>query len=587
MIKSIKKIAISLSIFTIFVFMLFFMTACNSIKNPASYSIDNNGDLIAIYDDGTIENLGNFNNQIAESIISIDISNDGYYVINGLKTNISATKVYKVEFSTGFSTTVPAQNVKDGYKAIRPEITRNGYTLIGWYCNGEEWLFNSNIVKNDIMLEAKWEANEYTITFDSNGGNLIDSIKIKTGEKMELPTPIKNLYTFEGWYVNDKKVEDIDFQFAADIKLTAMWSRTQYTITFDVNGGEYIPPMNVNSYSQISELPIPTKLEHKFLGWYIEENKITLPYDFTEGNVTLTAKWQGLTKDYEFTQDDVGTGVKITKYIGNDSDIVVPCTLGGNIVTTISTNAFNSTNIKSISFTSNVQNFEYKCFQNCNSLQEINIAGNTVATLIYMFGGENLIPNSLKEINFVDGTETYGKNIFKNLSSEKTFIVHIYSTLTTTPEDAFYECNNIKELYFPEGITTISNRTVCAMSNLQYVNIPNTVTSIGMNTFINLPKLKYLIVPQSVTYVDYAGLAATDSILLIEAKSKPDSWGSSAFSIYENEMSIFYGFEEIKENENFKYALCSIGSVKYCIILENKTSVSLPELIDGYVVVAL
>ena len=587
MIKSIKKISISLSIFTIFVFMLFFMTACNSIKNPASYSIDNNGDLIAIYDDGTIENLGNFNNQIAESIISIDISNDGYYVINGLKTNISATKVYKVEFSTGFSTTVPAQNVKDGYKAIRPEITRNGYTLIGWYCNGEEWLFNSNIVKNDIMLEAKWEANEYTITFDSNGGNLIDSIKIKTGEKMELPTPIKNLYTFEGWYVNDKKVEDIDFQFAADIKLTAMWSRTQYTITFDVNGGEYIPPMNVNSYSQISELPIPTKLEHKFLGWYIEENKITLPYDFTEGNVTLTAKWQGLTKDYEFTQDDVGTGVKITKYIGNDSDIVVPCTLGGSIVTTISTNAFNSTNIKSISFTSNVQNFEYKCFQNCNSLQEINIAGNTVATLIYMFGGENLIPNSLKEINFVDGTETYGKNIFKNLSSEKTFIVHIYSTLTTTPEDAFYECNNIKELYFPEGITTISNRTVCAMSNLQYVNIPNTVTSIGMNTFINLPKLKYLIVPQSVTYVDYAGLAATDSILLIEAKSKPNGWSESAFSIYENEMSIFYGFEGIKENENFKYALCSIGSVKYCIILENKTSVSLPELIDGYVVVAL
>lgn len=305
---------------------------------------------------------------------------------------------------------------------------------------------------------------------------------------MELPTPIKNLYTFEGWYVNDKKVEDIDFQFATDIKLTAMWSRTQYTITFDVNGGEYIPPMNVNSYSQISELPIPTKLEHKFLGWYVEVNKITLPYDFTEGNVILTAKWQGLTKDYEFTQDDVGTGVKIIKYIGNDSDIVVPCTLGGNIVTTISTNAFNSTNIKSISFTSNVQNFEYKCFQNCNNLQAINIAGNTVATLTYMFGGENLIPDSLKEINFVDGTETYGKNIFKNLSSEKTFIVHIYSTLTTTPEDAFYECNNIKELYFPEGVTTI-NRTVCAMSNLQYVNIPNTVTSIGMNTFINCQNL--------------------------------------------------------------------------------------------------
>ena len=223
MIKSIKKIAISLSIFTIFVFMLFFMTACNSIKNPASYSIDNNGDLIAIYDDGTIENLGNFNNQIAESIISIDISNDGYYVINGLKTNISATKVYKVEFSTGFSTTVPAQNVKDGYKAIRPEITRNGYTLIGWYCNGEEWLFNSNIVKNDIMLEAKWEANEYTITFDSNGGTKISEIKVNKDGKLEEPeAPTREGYEFDGWYY-DGELYDFDNPVTGDIKLEARW----------------------------------------------------------------------------------------------------------------------------------------------------------------------------------------------------------------------------------------------------------------------------------------------------------------------------------------------------------------------------
>ena len=44
---------------------------------------------------------------------------------------------------------------------------------------------------------------------------------------------------------------------------------------------------------------------------------------------------------------------------------------------------------------------------------------------------------------------------------------------------------------------------------------------------------------------------------------------------------------EIKEDENFKYALCAVGSVKQCIILENKTAVQVPELIDNHVVATL
>ena len=70
-----------------------------------------------------------------------------------------------------------------------------------------------------------------------------------------------------------------------------------------------------------------------------------------------------------------------------------------------------------------------------------------------------------------------------------------------------------------------------------------------MNNFINCPQLEYLIVPNFVNSVSYGGLGTTESIILIEAESK--SWGSNAYLIYENEMSIFYGFEEIKQNETF------------------------------------
>ena len=34
----------------------------------------------------------------------------------------------------------------------------------GWYCNGEEWRFNSDVVLNDMTLKAEWTAKQYTIT---------------------------------------------------------------------------------------------------------------------------------------------------------------------------------------------------------------------------------------------------------------------------------------------------------------------------------------------------------------------------------------------------------------------------------------
>ena len=88
--------------------------------------------------------------------------------------------------------------------------------------------------------------------------------------------------------------------------------------------------------------------------------KIELPYDFTEGNLTLTAHWRGISEDWEFIEDDNGTGIKLLNYKGNNVEVIVPTTLSGKPVTTIASNAFkNKTGLKRINF-SNVINFEYK-----------------------------------------------------------------------------------------------------------------------------------------------------------------------------------------------------------------------------------
>lgn len=554
-------------------------------KLPESYSIDIDGNLIITYTDTTTENLGKFGNDAINTIDTIAISDDGFYVLNGIKTSIVAFDVFEVKFVTGYDATAKTQIIKDGDKIERPQLEREGYTLKGWYCNGEEWRFNSDVVLNEMTLVAEWIPNTYSITFDSDGGNDIEVMTIATGDTLNLPTPQRDLYTFDGWYFNGNKVNSsTTFNYATDLNLVAKWHRTQYAITFDTVGGNSISPINVDSFSQITELPTPTKNEFEFLGWYVNDNKVELPYNFTEGNMTLTAHWRGVSEDWDFIEDDTGAGIKLLNYKGNNVEVIIPTTLSGKPVTTIASNAFkNKTGLKRINF-SNVINFEYKAISGCESLEEIELLGETNTTLVYIFGGESNIPNSLKEIIISENSTTFGDWIFDEIvSTTRTFTVYVNAKVAKAPKDAFYECNSIDKLYFSNTITTFASRVICAVPNLTYVDLPDNLKSVGMNNFISCPKLLYIIYPISLVSSDYGGLCASNAVILVESDSRPSGWSSSAFTIHEEELNIFYGFEKLVETEDFLYALCKVGSTKRCVIIQRyNSSAEYPEFIEGY-----
>ena len=357
-------------------------------------------------------------------------------------------------------------------------------------------------------------------------------------------------------------------------------------IDFDSNGGNDVSPIRVYKNSSVSELPIPTWEGHTFIGWTLNGNLVSLPINLTE-NKTFVASWEVTVTDFEYTNEGDGS-VTITKYIGSDSKVIVPNTIGGKSVKTIAEGTFEGkSNVKEIVLGANVTQLEFKSLYGCFSLEKLTISGNVGGSLKYFFGNnEDNVPLTLKEIVFAEGSSTYSKDLFADLSEIHLFKIYLPSNVTTTPADAFYGCINIEEAFVPEGIRTISTRTFCACTNLKKVNIPSTCTSIGMNCFINLPNLTYLIIPNNTTSFDYAALAATSSVLLFERTEKITG---SVFSIYEDSMAIYYGFEQIKENGTFKYALCKVGVVKQCIILSLVQGVDtpeeLPEEIDGYPVV--
>lgn len=99
---------------------------------------------------------------------------------------------------------VANQYVVDGDKATEPtDPTKNGYTFSKWLNGTEEYDFDASVTSH-LSLDATWTANEYTITYNLDGGNLEEgttnplTYTIET-DTFTLNNPVKEGYTFQGW----------------------------------------------------------------------------------------------------------------------------------------------------------------------------------------------------------------------------------------------------------------------------------------------------------------------------------------------------------------------------------------------------
>ena len=171
------------------------------------------------------------------------------------------------------------------------DLTYTGYTFKGWYDN--ENLTGSPVTAiggtetGNKEYWAKWEINQYTITFDTNGGSEIAPITQNYGTKITTPAdPTRKGYTFKGW---DKEIPKT--MPAENITVKAQWEINQYTITFDTNGGSEIAPITQDYGTAITAPADPTRKGYTFKGWDKEIPK-TMPAE----NITITARWRDTEK---------------------------------------------------------------------------------------------------------------------------------------------------------------------------------------------------------------------------------------------------------------------------------------------------
>ena len=190
---------------------------------------------------------------------------------------------YTITFDTNGGSEIAPITQDYGTEITAPDKpTRKGYTFKGWDKEIPETMPAEN-----ITVKAQWEINQYTIAFDTNGGSEIAPITQDYGTEINAPDkPTRKGYTFKGW---DKEIPKT--MPAENMTVKAQWEINQYTITFDTNGGSEIPPITQDYGTEITAPDNPTRKGYTFRGWDKEIPK-TMPAE----NITITARWKDTEK---------------------------------------------------------------------------------------------------------------------------------------------------------------------------------------------------------------------------------------------------------------------------------------------------
>ena len=129
------------------------------------------------------------------------------------------TNKYTITFDTNGGSEIAPITQDYGTQIAAPaNPTRKGYTFKGWDKEIPETMPAEN-----ITVKAQWEINQYTITFDTNGGSEIAPITQDYGTEITAPdNPTRKGYTFKGW---DKEIPKT--MPAENITITARWKDTE------------------------------------------------------------------------------------------------------------------------------------------------------------------------------------------------------------------------------------------------------------------------------------------------------------------------------------------------------------------------
>ncbi|WP_285398368.1 leucine-rich repeat protein [Lysinibacillus sp. fls2-241-R2A-57] len=156
-----------------------------------------------------------------------------------------ATSSYIITFDSNGGSKVSSKEVSKGELLQAPTTpVKEDHTFAGWYKDEkltEKWDFDHDVVTNNEVLYAEWTkynssnggsgqgSQSYIVTFNTNGGSEVPSQTVAYKASMQAPSnPMKEGYTFAGWYKDEELTESWDFKkdvVTKDLTLYARWTQ--------------------------------------------------------------------------------------------------------------------------------------------------------------------------------------------------------------------------------------------------------------------------------------------------------------------------------------------------------------------------
>ena len=352
---------------------------------------------------------------------------------------------------------------------------------------------------------------KFTVTFVTNGGTAIDSVKVQEENLVTEPfTPTKDGYQFEGWYSYSTLNYYYNFSsiVLSDITLYADWGTAGLEYTMNTNGTTY--SASKGTITDVSEIVIP-KRHSGLLVTGISESGFT---SLSESVKTVL-----------LPNSLLAIGENAFNECSSLESIIIPSS-----VLSIGENAFNECYYANIYAKSSTKPYNWASNWNPNNLQVIwgYLSSGENATFKYViFTGNKVAITGLKvsqsTINIpstIDGKQVtiignsalisgtditsitlpsslteIGPNAF--LGTDITSL-SIPSNVTSIRASAFVGCVNLTSIIIPNGVTAIEDYLFSGCTSLSSITLPSELTSIGEHAFDYCSSLTNITIPTTV-----------------------------------------------------------------------------------------
>ena len=458
--------------------------------------------------------------------------------------------------------------------------TKSGYEFACW--NPQ---LPTTFPAESATYTAKWaKEGDYFITYNLNGGINAESnpasYNVETAT-IKLKNATKTGYTFGGWYTDEafteeSKVTQIEKGSIGAVTLYAKWTANTYTITYNLDGGNWIDgftPVEKCEYCEKISLPTAENIEkagYNFDGWLRGKRIVTETLDVT-CDVTVTAQWLEI---YAITYNlnggswksgftpvtvrNVNTGVALPTYKNITKT-------GYKLSGWYTDETFSGEKIEIIPSGTTADITLYAKYEDCyvvtaedvpqtiaglaaggpyNILVTGTLTSDTISSI-----KTALKNNSKKRINLdlsdTTGLTSIGDSAFRDCSSLESIVIP--DSVTSIGDSVFYGCSKLTSIVIPDSVTSISNLAFCGCSSLTSVTIPDSVTSIGSSAFYKCSSLTSVTIPDSVTSIGSSAFYKCSSLTSVTIPDSVTSIGESAFRY----CSSLTNFNVSENNKNY------------------------------------